>query len=477
MNLLRKYLPAFLLVISAIACKKDFLHSTQRTTLVREEYVQDLQSCGEYLNGLYMDLSFSHNSNNSIYPDLIADNIKPVTGQSITSSHYSWTQAADEETFGNQNMNGFSYAYYNIIVSCNFLLGKISSFRSEDPARADDIKGQTLALRAFSYFQLVNMFAQPYSFTPAATHPGIVYTDAVDWTTAIHHRNTVQQIYQSIARDLSGAITLLPVQPPSTVRFTKNAAMSLLARVCLYRQDYAQAAGLAATVASAVPLVTKTKGYPNDLFKHLPPQNTEVLLQLLPGSSISLGHSGGGIFPGRYFRASKQYVATSDIAAILHAYPSDLRKSWVTYSGGTWNITKFPTGLIPDVLPADDAYLLPVVRSSEMFLTAAESYSHLGMDDSARYYLNAVRKRAGIDTLGLHINSQALLDSVYTERRRELAFEGLRMQDLMRWKKPVHRKDAPNPAAVTLPYPSNRAIAPIPKRDVLLSGIEQNPGY
>src|SRR5262249_42187152 len=123
------------------------------------------------------------------------------------------------------------------------------------------------------------------------------------------------------------------------------------------------------------------------------------------------------------------------------------------------------------------AYYLTAIRSSEMYLTASESYAQLNNEDSARYYLNQIRTRAAIPAITNAVTGAALLDSIYLERRRELAFEGLRMFDLQRWKKGINRVDGWNASALTLPYPSDKAIAPIPANDVIILGLQQNNGY
>ncbi len=80
--------------------------------------------------------------------------------------------------------------------------------------------------------------------------------------------------------------------------------------------------------------------------------------------------------------------------------------------------------------------------------------------------------------LSLNATGEALRDSLYKERRKELAFEGGRMFDLQRWHLPVQRTDvASGTTATNLPFPSNKAIAPIPIQDVKIEGIKQNIDY
>jgi hypothetical protein len=112
-----------------------------------------------------------------------------------------------------------------------------------------------------------------------------------------------------------------------------------------------------------------------------------------------------------------------------------------------------------------------------MYLTAAECYARLNNQDSARFYLNAIQKRANSTITGPLVTGEALLDSIFKERRKEFAFEGLRMFDLLRWGKNVVRIDAVGTTAKNLTFPSNKAIAPIPGLDVTILGLIQNDEY
>jgi hypothetical protein len=52
---------------------------------------------------------------------------------------------------------------------------------------------------------------------------------------------------------------------------------------------------------------------------------------------------------------------------------------------------------------------------------------------TAQQALNAVRARAGIDSVSVMLSQTAFRDSVRLERRREFVFEGQRWFDLVRW--------------------------------------------
>ena len=119
-----------------------------------------------------------------------------------------------------------------------------------------------------------------------------------------------------------------------------------------------------------------------------------------------------------------------------------------------------------------------IIRFSDVLLMGAE----LGGAKAQEYY-DRVRTRAGLDT------RTATLENIKEERRHELAFEGIRHFDLMRWHdmeeahgkvKDIPIKNTGNDAVYNSTYrPENRGLLPIPEREIALSNgtLEQNPGW
>ena len=480
---MKHYSYVIIIILSLVnaSCSKDFLNNVNNgSVLLRQEYVKDLKTTGDFLNGIYPTIGTSiYEGYQFIYPDLIADNIKPVSASASSTpllSHYSWTQQANTTAStslfaSDQNCNSLSHTSYQIIRSCNFVLEKANEYKAQDPEKADILNGQAYAIRALTYFSLVNIFAQPYNFTPNASHPGIALVYTANWTEQVQRRNTVSEVYDQLVSDLGNAIKLLPASSNTTLTMNRNAAKALLARVYLFKGDYASAKDLSTDVSRDVPIMTAN--YPAKLFT---PQETEALFQVPPGVFTTNDYN--TTFANYYFRSSIEFRATSDIATLLTENSTDVRKAWVTISSGNWNITKYPSGATTDqTFDKANAYYQTVLRSSEMYLTAAECYAQLNNQDSALFYLNAIQKRAQAPITGSSVTGTALLDTIYKERRKELSFEGLRMFDLLRLKKGVARTDALSLETKNLPFPSNKAVAPIPELDVTVLGLSQNEDY
>lgn len=477
-----------LIIATSTSCTKKFLDVDNTEQLFRQSYVKDLTTMQEFMNGNYVSLAwYLEEGSTAAYPELVADNIRPVSFTStMVIPHYAWNQVSDGTDFQNtvdvkpesKAMDALWRMGYRTIRACSFVVEDIDKYRDENPAKADDIKGQALALRAYIHFKLVNTFAQHYSFTNDAQHPGVPYITTSDITEPFS-RQTVAEVYKGIINDLTNSIGLLPEVASDVRLLTRNAAKGLLARVYLFKEDYLKAKELSVEVANLVPLMTIANGYPDDLFKFKPAAQTESLFQLSPKSS---GYTTNFLGLWLNLASVRRFVATSDVTTILKENSGDIRRNWVNNSQPNQNfITKFPKGVAPEVTPAvtpvERAYYPVIIRSSEMFLIAAEAAAKTNDENTAHSFLNAIRKRANPAIDPIVTTGPALLDSIYKERRKELAFEGLRMYDLQRIKKGVKRTDVLQGSPQELPYPSNKAIAPIPLSEIKLASLPQNTDY
>lgn len=473
MKKLTSLLP-ILWVCFGLSCKKKFLEVIDTTRLVKQGYVVDLQTTAQYMNGVYVLLVSNEigyaSGNNIVYPEYIADNVKKRSG---IDDIYLWNQSADKPTI--YNGAGQWLGYYRIIRSCNFVIDKTEEYKKENKAKSENIKGQALAIRAWMHFLLVNMFGQSYNYTSDASHLGIPYVRTSDIEEPIS-RQPVATIYQNVINDLNDALQLLPVVDKGKKDvFNYETAKALLARIYLFKEDFLKAKDLSQEVLKDVPMMIS--GYPGKLYTN---QETEALFQVYPAKATDNYIAG---FLGYYTADVFSLLATKNISQLYRQYSSDKRNAWVRDSITPSNnffgtlITKFPKAVAGlSSVPSMD-YYQTLFRSTEMVLTIAECYARLNMDDSARHFINQIRSRASIPVFTPAVTGKALMDSIRMERNKEMAFDGIRMYDLLRWKLGVNRLDPLTPDAQILPYPSNKAIAPIPLTDVQLSGLEQNPGY
>lgn len=110
-----------------------------------------------------------------------------------------------------------------------------------------------------------------------------------------------------------------------------------------------------------------------------------------------------------------------------------------------------------------------LIRYADVLLMAAEAYNKANNDDRSRTELKKVRLRAGLAEVTA--SGTALFDAIVKERQLELAFEGVRYIDLIRWGKAAQELGP-------LGFKANKhELLPIPAQDVKTAGVKQNIGY
>lgn len=410
--------------ITTFSCKKEFLEVADNTVLLKQAYVVDLTTTGHFMNGIYIAVAGRYlNAQTLAYPEYVADNLKPVGNYPFPV--YYWSQLADVK--GEANFNGFWMQGYQIIRDCSFVTEQVDKYQIENQQLANEIKGQALAIRALIHFVMVNTFAQPYNFTPDANHPGVPYIQTSDIEPAVS-RQSVAEVYSRMIEDLNASLQLLPNNVATKELMNYHAAKALLARVYLFKSDYINAKELSRQVLTDIPLMID--GYPENLYTK---NETEALFHMPPGYSSADNYY--ALYLGYAVGVGNAFVATNDIAQLLQEDLNDKRSAWVNSSSQGWAIMKFPKSATGQFPIADGDHYQTVLRSSEMALTAAEAYANLNIEDSAQYYINAIRKRANPTLIDITATGAALIDTIYKERRKEMSFDGLRMFDLLRWKK------------------------------------------
>lgn len=123
---------------------------------------------------------------------------------------------------------------YKYVRPCNIFFAKIDAVTFDDPAAKEELKGEVHFLRAYLYFDLVEM----YGGVPIITKDyGLNDTFAVP-------RNSYADCIKFISNECDSAASLLPLKATELGRVTKGAALALKARTLLYAaSDFANSNG------------------------------------------------------------------------------------------------------------------------------------------------------------------------------------------------------------------------------------------
>lgn len=137
----------------------------------------------------------------------------------------------------------------------------------------------------------------------------------------------------------------------------------------------------------------------------------------------------------------------------------------------------FYTTKFPDFVTHSDN--VPVIRTTEVALNLAEAQAQVdGVNAESLGIINQLRTRAGLAPVSAadFSDDQEFIDFILNERRKELAFEGHRRMDLLRYEQPLRPEtdsefDDSQPGA-------DKTILPVPQRERDINPeLSQNPGY
>jgi hypothetical protein len=418
------------------------------------------------------------------------------------------TDGAGIQSFSNYSINtntipgSFWSDHYQGIFRANILLQKLPDVPM-DAAEKARFTAEAKALRATYYFNLVRMFKNiPLLLEPLST------ADIYNVTQA-----TPAAVYTQIEKDLTEAIPNLPstvVLATEAGRFTKVAAQAMLGKVYLYDNKKTEAAAQLALVNGPTP------GQPNQYGNKLLPKfsdlwvftnkfNAESILEAAHsnqsnadwscwGCSFDEGNSADQMVgPRSYVRVDPSApdiytsgwsfnVWTQDFYDFIKNDPRfsatvlDVKAlaaaGKVKYIEGYQNTGYFLMKFIPmrsDIRTGGGAVELNfqqndyIIRLADTYLLEAEALGGTGA--RAQALLDAVRARVGLPSVPVS------LDAIKTERRLELAGEGHRFFDLVRW----------GNAATVLGSRGFKAgkneIFPIPSQELQGTKLIQNPNY
>ncbi|MVN22801.1 RagB/SusD family nutrient uptake outer membrane protein [Mucilaginibacter arboris] len=452
------------------ACKKDLNVNPQQRVLETDFYatptqayqslvsVYDIvgnQSSGYMLKTAIMNVaSDDHWAGGASASDL---------GDLQSVATYTMTPSSQNGAAGHLWNKGFTGVY-----RADVFLAKIGNIAGLDDATKNRYIAEAKFLRAYFYFDLVRFFrAVPLMLTP--TSPDDMY-------------NIVQanpdNVYAQILKDLTEALPNLPVTVPIATeggRVTQGTAHALLGRIYMWQKKYAQAATELAEVNGTAPGVSPSKyGYQlmknfKDLWSPKNKFNSESVFEVVFNSTSqggwnSIGSTEGNIecilvgprsyttktanapdyvsgwsgqpYTDEFFNlihndprknatvADLDSLEKNNIATYLHAYQNT--GHFIEKFAGRVS-TKAANGQLELNFPLD----IYEIRLADTYLLEAEALlqNQAGVGAGTRAYqlLNAVRARVGLEPVAV------TMDNIMKERRLELAGEGQRWLDLVRW--------------------------------------------
>ncbi|MDO5017632.1 MAG: RagB/SusD family nutrient uptake outer membrane protein [Porphyromonas sp.] len=355
----------------------------------------------------------------------ITPNIDPygLSGFPAFRNIYTWQDNADTQGHTEE----YTYAsFYTVIFHANSIIMDISEASAAgDPERAQ-LLGEAHLLRAYSYFELVNMYGPKYSEAERDTKVvPINNTIDIEQTLA---RATLGELYDAIESDLATAEKLMTVTqweaPKDKFRASKEAVYAIASRVYLYKGDWAKSLSYSQKVLGvSTEMEDLNAAEPQLPTNYKSAENIWAMEDLFTFNVRE------------YAFADQTYYDSFD--------DNDLRKQYYFSSlldMNTW-----------EEHPAQGKFngkdFRASARRSEIYLNAAEAAARMGKDTEAKQYVaTLMSKRYNTDGFQSRqealqpLSGEALVTFILDERQKELGIEGHEWYDYKRTTQPALTK-------------------------------------
>jgi len=380
---------------------------------------------------------------------------------------------------------------YVICTNANNILEYAPQHKDENPDLVNKEMGYAYFARALAHFCLCNCYAQPFNYTPDASHLGIIAIDHVPGSSEMLPRSTVKEVYNLILSDLDKASSLLKEEYYSDCyHISKDACEALLARVYLYMENWEKAAEYSKKLIDKYQL-SPAEEYSLMFRNPMKYPGKETILRMngydktssMNSTCDPVRSSGEDILPDPSI--SKLFDVDDIRKSLLTYIPEDCESNEVKSKGSYPAICKHVW--LKSIADEREQCCSPFVfRVSEMYLIHAEAVCKGAEHDlkGAADDLKALISRArGISKESISLaytDDNSMCDLIDKERKRELCFEGHRLFDIIRCKKDLVRSSTSNANAdvKTIRYPDYRFILPIAQLEMQSNEqMVQNEGY
>lgn len=457
----------FAIVFSAmtLAGCHDFLEPNSTSEFVPEDATS--------LNELLLGEAYQRNdiSGLNIFLGLLDDDIEAAPYQNPNDgfdankylASFTWQpdmfKMMEEASSGHINLYE---SYYKLILGANAVLDYIPNVTDTEDM-INIVMAQALALRGFYYFNLVNIFGEPYNYNPEALAVPLKLSSGIEADENYLKRKTVAEVYAQILKDLHDAeiyYEKLPVEQQWKPKFRTSLPMVqlMLSRTYLYMENWEKASEYAQKVIdnknfSLLDLNTVSSAAAE--YMYYPTYNSpETIWPYGSPEDMFAWTCHGANTTNAKNKKQKMHAYFQASEGLLNTFSSyDLRKRRYIIEAPIDSLNNKMKMAYGKILVGTEYYLPKnaehvfgrCLRLSEAYLNYAEAQANIGGTgiSNAIEKLELLRiKRYDPDNFEAIVEDleitekEELIEFIKEERRRELCFEGHRWFDLRRWGMP-----------------------------------------
>lgn len=420
-----------------------------------------------------------------------------IGGSNRASFYYDMNyQTASEFSSSTSSSNVAWKSPYIVIGRANRIIaaaeGGALSDAAEAKATIDQYAAEAKVLRALAHFDLVRIYGKPYTEDQGASL-GVPLVTGVLESNAKPARSTVAEVYTQVVKDLTEAISSNALATETEPGYVSVwGAKAILSRVYLNMGDYANALSVAEDIIKNSGAALWTRDQYFKAWDASTPNESEFLFRLnVAGSKDNNDLNGIGNLQQR--DGYKEMVATKKFVDMLTSDPKDVRNDMFLPAKAEKEVAVYGTNKVfLNKLRGQGGNLrnvtiVPIIRLSEVYLTAAECAFRNNDKTKAVEYLNDLVKNRTTTVASLATVDNITLERILIERRKELIGEGQRYFDALRNNETITRytSEADKGWHKTLSKEAQsfnrdyfKAIAAIPQAEINANpNIKQNTGY
>jgi tetratricopeptide (TPR) repeat protein len=383
-------------------------------------------------------------------------------------------------------MENSTYVWYVAYKIVNAANQNIESVVEGADAKNDYLLGENYFLRGMAFFDLVKLFAKPYSH--GAGNKGIILRTSSSAPDNMA-RATVGESYAQIEADLLKAAALMANGQSRGPEYgSKEAAWALLSRLYLYMENNDKAIEYSTKVIDSNKFSLSTAGeYLESFYNSYNSSESIFVIKHVLQDDRGSGSIGSMYLTDRGIGWGEVYES-QPLRTLLETHPEDVRNTLIKPQYEADGVTVAKRNGIPKYFITKHSYQDNVVtlnsphviRLAEMYLNRAEAHAKNGDDQLALDDANVIRERAGITEADLYSpgdlqGATTVLNAVLQERRMELAYEGHRTIDVFRNKLTMDRNFPGVQPKEIVDWTSPRIIYFIPQDELFYNDLaEQN---
>jgi starch-binding outer membrane protein, SusD/RagB family len=449
---MKKLFLYIIIICTLISCDEDFLERHPLAQPTSETFWTSEDNAKMWVNYLYNSLPDAE----SVIRDTWSDDGLYRT----TTGHERFIANGTHQSTTNSISGEWSY---QTIRRCLEFFDFVELIPNISENRKMQLLGQVKFIIAFEYFELITLFRD----VPFVTHPLTIAESDIP-------KSPKSEILAYILGQLDEAIGMLPLTWSSVDngRASKGAALALKARVLLYNERWNEAAATAKQLMdlNIYELHPKfgelfLKSFNNKTkevilsFQYAPTVRQHSIYQKfdiisnggfsthLPLPDIANSFEDKDGFPineSQLFDINNPFINRDPRFYETFIYPfqtfigyyfNPLEGANASNSLSYLHIRKY----INDKKPGETHSFVNwiIFRYAEVLLTYAEAKNEAsGPENSIYEALDLIRKRAGMPVVNRekYNSKEKLREFIRNERRIELAFEGLRYFDIIRWR-------------------------------------------